>query len=132
MFLFSHITCAPLADVSFERRFYPKRNLTVCAFHNTTTGFRLVVLNNYIGRINYVSALIDMRRFDIKQRVYVHSEEFGITGRGRILSICENNWATVDFMDSSVSKDLYICDIKSCECSKFGCSGGSHLPGALV
>jgi hypothetical protein len=30
-----HITCAPLANVTFERRHYPENVIAVCSFHHS-------------------------------------------------------------------------------------------------
>ena len=75
--------------------------------------------------INWASALSDLRRIDVKQKVYVYSKEdslvgntftsliYGssnqsiILGRGRVRYIYENMWATVDFLDGTVSKEIY-------------------------
>lgn len=108
-----HVTCAPFADVIFERRNFPECVSAVCSFHNSD------------------QALIDPRRFKLDQRVIVHEEEGGIIGYGSIEEITEHLFATVDFLDGSVSGDIFPIDIRNCECKHFGCNGRSHIPGSL-
>lgn len=126
----SHVTCAPLADVAFERRFFPASASVVCAFHNTTRGCPISSISIYDYEIQ-ILALIDLRRIDVKQKVYVYAKDEDMIGRGRVRFIYENVWATVDFLDGSVSKEIFSCEIVNCECKHFGCNG-QHIPGSLV
>lgn len=51
--------------------------------------------------------------------------------KGHVLNSWESLYCTVDFLDGSVSTDLFVCDIRRCECHYFGCKN-NHLPGSLV
>lgn len=51
--------------------------------------------------------------------------------KGRVLRSWESLYCTADFLDGSVSTDLFTCDIRRCECYYFGCKN-NHLPGSLV
>ncbi|CAK5045096.1 unnamed protein product [Meloidogyne enterolobii] len=117
-----HITCAPLADVTFERRHYPENVIAVCSFHHSDQQDDPVYT--------------DVQKFQINQEVIVHQEgddnEENLTGVGRIVGITEHLCATVDFLDGTISGDLFLGEIRNCECKWFGCSGGSHIPGSLV
>jgi hypothetical protein len=50
---------------------------------------------------------------------------------GHITEISENLYCTVDFLDGTTSNDVYLSDIKQCECNKQRCNG-QHISGALV
>uniref|UniRef100_A0A914HNN2 [Histone H3]-trimethyl-L-lysine(9) demethylase n=1 Tax=Globodera rostochiensis TaxID=31243 RepID=A0A914HNN2_GLORO len=127
-----HVTCAPLADVTFERREFPGA-LTVCAFHHSAQ----------FSSVDSDSS--DSRVFELKQRVIVDLNEEEeeeedddtkkddrLIGYGLIYSISEHLYATVDFMDGTSSSEVFPCDIVDCECKMFGCKGSAHIPGALV
>jgi hypothetical protein len=68
----------------------------------------------------------------VNQRVIVNIEEEGLVGKGRITKITEHLFTTVDFLDGSFSSDIFMCDIKNCECKYFGCNGRNHVAGSLV
>ncbi|KAL3120823.1 hypothetical protein niasHT_008115 [Heterodera trifolii] len=127
-----HVTCAPLADVIFERREFPGA-LPICVFHHSA---------QFSGAFDPT----DSRVFELKQRVVVDlNEETGdddeeeeekkderLIGYGLIYSISEHLYATVDFLDGTSSSEVFPSDIVDCECKMFGCNGGAHIPGSLV
>lgn len=51
--------------------------------------------------------------------------------KGVVEDVMENVYCTVNFLDYSTSFDLFLSDLKKCECQYFNCRG-SHFPGALV
>uniref|UniRef100_A0A915EWL1 [Histone H3]-trimethyl-L-lysine(9) demethylase n=1 Tax=Ditylenchus dipsaci TaxID=166011 RepID=A0A915EWL1_9BILA len=117
-----HITCAALVDMSFERRNFPKTIVAVCSFHNSSQAI----------------SSEDDRNISIGERVIVSSEDENdasnsapIVKKGRVVGTSESLYCSVDFLDGSISTDIFVSDVKNCECHKFGCKG-NHFPGSLV
>ena len=92
--------------------------------------------NIFSKYFKFLLVYTDVQKFQINQEVIVHQEgddnEENLTGVGRIVGITEHLCATVDFLDGTISGDLFLGEIRNCECKWFGCSGGSHIPGSLV
>ncbi|KAI1727721.1 jmjN domain-containing protein [Ditylenchus destructor] len=118
-----HITCAALAEMSFERRDFPDTAVVICPFHSNQQGVKQP----------------DTRNIQVGERVFVSLEnclDYNPAGgklvkKGQVIGTSECLYCAVDFLDGSVSTDLFPSDIKDCECKRIGCKG-NHLPGAVV
>lgn len=79
-----------------------------------------IELNEKLDQTNDASLLSEDDQSELKS---VH--------KGHVLSSWESLYCTVDFLDGSISTDLFTCDIRRCECHYFDCKN-NHLPGSLV
>ncbi|KAI1720109.1 jmjC domain, hydroxylase domain-containing protein [Ditylenchus destructor] len=118
-----HITCAALVEMSFERRDFPETAVVICPFHSNQQAIKQP----------------DTRDIQIGERVFVSLENCmddkapggKLVKKGRVIGTSECLYCAVDFLDGTVSTDLFPSDIKDCECKKIGCKG-NHLPGAVA
>ncbi|KAH7673144.1 jmjC domain containing protein, partial [Aphelenchoides avenae] len=107
-----HTTCARVAHFTFERRDWPTVTMAVCPLHGA------------LGTESMPEPLPPAKLNDV---VVIDFETQGthIIARGKVVDIAENLFCTVDFLDGSTSNDIYLSDIKHCQCKKKRC-GGKH------